>query len=174
MSDATRTAAAGLPGQAWYNAHFDSLSTAWTLLRRALALAFAAFAVVKYRAPLGQYALIQQELDESVPLDERAKIARGLAVLAACLAAMMWLQTLPTPGERHMPRWAGELPPAVCQPPPMPGRRAGRSRSSAAATNTFASPQRPPAAHSRPRRRPRRRLRRPVERTLRASATAEL
>jgi hypothetical protein len=109
MTDTVRSAA-GLPGQAWFNAHYDALSTAWVLLRRALSLAFVGFAVVKYRAPLGQYALIQQELDETLPLDERAKLARGMSALAVLLAFLLWLQTVPLPGERAACRWAAALP----------------------------------------------------------------
>lgn len=87
-----------IPGQRWFNAHFDKLAAASVLVRRALALLCLAFAAVKYRAPPGAYPVLAQELDASVPLQERAMLGRGVGVLAFVFALLLWAQSLPMPG----------------------------------------------------------------------------
>ncbi len=84
-----------LPGQRFFNTHYHTIAAAFILARRALALALVVFAVVKYRAPVGSLPMLMQETDPSVPLEERAMLARGVAVLAFLFAAMVWMQSLP-------------------------------------------------------------------------------
>lgn len=84
-----------LPGQRFFNEHYATFTAAGILLRRALALCCVGLAIAKYRAPIGAYPVITQESDPSVPLEERAMLARGVAVVFCLLGAMLWLQSLP-------------------------------------------------------------------------------
>ena len=92
-------AATGLPGQAIYNQYHHQIRAVSIVARRILSVGFLIFAAVKYRAPVGQYALIQQEFDETLSMEERSKIARGMVVLSLLFAAILYIQTIPLPGK---------------------------------------------------------------------------